>query len=200
MLGDRMTILILVMVLWFAVVSLPEIGVVKASKPSVPDFTAKAVADTLEVTIKNQPITSENVSLYYMLRFKDNSSNYKWNYSPEYFVLPSTYGGYHEASDSDYTIILLSLDGYNFPSEKIDVQVIALVGTQNYKQDYIYGFSGESSRSWGEQTINIGENLPSLAIFQFLFSSWFAIIVVVVVVAVMVVAVIYKRKLRPQSN
>jgi len=40
------------------------------SKPSAPDFTAKIVGDTIEVTIKNQPLTSyENgsyPSLYYM--------------------------------------------------------------------------------------------------------------------------------------
>ena len=167
------------------------------SKPSVPDFTAKAFATTIEVTVKNQPLTSyENgsyPSLYYGFRFKDHNEKIGfWDYDPIYFVLPSTYGGYYNASDSDFTEVSLSLEGYHFPSGQIDIQAFALVGNQyptNMQNGTVYGFEGEISGWSNTQTLTIDENLP----------SWLAI-VVAVVVAVMVVAVIYKRKLRPQTN
>ena len=76
------------------------------SKPSSPDFTAKVVANYIEVTFKNQPLTTyENgsyPSLYYMFRFKDHDVMIGfWDYDPPYFVGSSTYGGYYKASDSD---------------------------------------------------------------------------------------------------
>src|SRR5665648_370788 len=94
-------------------------------KPAVQEFTAKVVDSNLEVTIKNQPVTPyENgsyPSLYYMFRFKDNNTMIgHWDYDPMYFVLPSTYGGYHKASDSDFTTVSLSLEGKQFPSGQID--------------------------------------------------------------------------------
>lgn len=133
------------------------------SKPSAPDFTAKIIADTIEVTIKNQPLTSyENgsyPSLYYMFRFKDhNTEEGFWDYDPVYFVLPSTYGGYYKASDSDSTEVSLSLEGHHFPSGQIDIQAIALAGNQyptNMQNGTVYGFDGVTS-SWSNyQTLTI---------------------------------------------
>jgi len=133
------------------------------SKPSSPDFTAKIVGDTIEVTIKNQPITPyENdsyPSLYYMFRFKDHYTEEGfWYYDPVYFVLPSTYGGYHKASDSDSTVITLSLERHQFPSGQIDIQAIALAGNQyptNMQNGTVYGFDGITS-SWSNyQTLTI---------------------------------------------
>jgi hypothetical protein len=149
----------LVMINFVFAQSIPE--------PSVPEFSAKAVATTIEVTIKNQLLTAyENGSypnLYYMFRFKDhNASNGFWYTDPIYFVLPSTYGGYYEASDSDFTAISLSLKGYYFPSGQIDIQAMALVGTQyptNMQNGTVYGFEGVISGWSNAQTLAIGENL-----------------------------------------
>jgi hypothetical protein len=135
-------------------------------KPSVPEFTAKIVANTLEVTIKNQPLSPyENgsyPSLYYMFKYKDHNERIGFEYyDPVYFVLPSTYGGYYKASDSDFTVISLSLDGRDFPSGQIDVQVIALVGNQyptDMQSGTVYGFEGVVG-SWSDiQTVTFEEN------------------------------------------
>jgi hypothetical protein len=119
-------------------------------RPSVPEFTAKVVDTILEVTIKNQPLTPfENgsyPSLYYMFRFKDNNTKIGyWDYDPMYYVLPSTYGGYHKASDSDFTTVSLSLDNYQYPSGQIDIQVMALIGNQyptKEQNSTVYAFEG----------------------------------------------------------
>ena len=138
-------------------------------KPSVPDFTVKAGATAIEVTIKNQPLSSyENgsyPSLYYGFRFKDpNATIGFWDYDPIFFVGPSTYGGYYEASDSDFTVVLLSLEGYDFPSGQVGIQAIALVGNQ-YQTDIqngtVYGFDGVMSGWSSTQTITIGESQTS---------------------------------------
>ena len=135
-------------------------------KPSAPEFTAKAVANTLEVTIKNQPIPPyENGSypnLCYMFRFKDHNERVGfWDYDPVYFVLPSTYGGYHEASDSEYTVVILSLEGRHYPSGQIDIQVIAHFGNQ-YPTDIenggVYAFEGVVGSWSDEQTFALKEN------------------------------------------
>ena len=161
-------------------------------KPSVPEFSAKVVDNTLEVTIKNQPLTPyENgsyPSLYYMFNYKDQNER-DFYYDPVYFVLPSTYGGYYKASDSDFTIVSLSLEGRHFPSEQIDVRVIALVGNQ-YPTDMqggrVYGFDGVVG-SWSDiQTITFEENA---AIPEFL--SW--IILPLVLIATFSVIVVRKR-------
>ncbi len=164
------------------------------SEPSVPDFTAKAFASTIEVTIKNQPLTSyENGSypnLYYMFRFKDHyTEEGYWDYDPPYYVLPSTYGGYHEASDSEFTVVSLSLEGHTFPSGQIDIQAIALVGNQyptNIQNGTVYAFEGVTS-SWSNyQTLNINENLS--------FSTELIAIVVAIVAAGIVVSLGYFKK------
>lgn len=155
------------------------------SKPSVPDFTTKVVANTIEVTIKNQPVASyENgsyPSLYYMFRFKDhNAKEGFWDYDPQYFVLPSTYGGYHEASNSEFTAVSLSIKDHHFPSGQIDIQAMALVGNQfptDLQNSTVYGFEGVTS-SWSNyQTLTIGEN-PSI---------WLGIALIVIVVVLGVI-------------
>ena len=135
--------------------------------PSVPEFTVKAVDSAIEVTIRNQPLDSyENGScLYYGFKFKDfNARVGFWEYDPSFFVGPSTYGGYYKASDSDFSVVLLSLEGYDFPSGQVDIQAIALVGNQ-YQTDIqngtVYGFDGLMS-GWSEtQTITMGESQTS---------------------------------------
>jgi hypothetical protein len=164
------------------------------SEPYVPDFTAKAFATTLEVTIKNQPLTPyENgsyPSLYYMFRFKDhNESIGFWDYDPPYFVLPSTYGGYYKASDSELTVVSLSLENYNFPSGHIDIQALALVGNQyptNMQNGTVYGFDGVISGWSSTQTLTISQNPPS--------STELIVIVVAIVAAVIVVLLGYFKK------
>jgi len=169
------------------------------SKPSSPDFTAKIVGDTIEVTIKNQPLTPyENGSypnLYYMFRFKDHDTEEGfWDYDPVYFVLPSTYGGYYKASDSDFTVASLSLEGHHFPSGQIDIQAIALAGNQyptNMQNGTVYGFEGEIGGWSNYQTLTISENVPY---------STELVIVVVVAVAVAVLGVTYRRKLNTPKS
>jgi hypothetical protein len=122
-------------------------------KPSVPEFTAKADATAIEAIIKNQPLSSyENgsyPSLYYGFRFKDpNATIGFWEYDPIFFVCPSTYGGYYKASDSEFTAVSLSLEGYHFSSGQIYIQAIALVGNQyptDMQNGTVYGFEGEIS-------------------------------------------------------
>jgi hypothetical protein len=164
------------------------------SEPSVPDFTIKAVDTTIEVTIKNQQLTSyENgsyPSLYYGFRFKDHNERIGfWDYDPPYFVLPSTYGGYYKAADSDFTVVSLSLERYNFPSGHIDIQALALVGNQyptTMQNGTVYGFKGVISGWSNTQTLTIGENLSS--------STELIVIVVVIVAAVIVVLLSYFKK------
>lgn len=132
-------------------------------KPSVPEFTVKAGATAIEVTIKNQPLSSyENgsyPSLYYGFRFKDSNATIGfWDYDPIFFVGPSTYGGYYKASDSEFTVVSLSLGGYHFSSGQIDIQAIALVGNQyptDMQNGTVYGFEGEMSGWSNTQTLII---------------------------------------------
>ena len=168
--------------------------------PSIPEFTLKAVATTIEVTIKNQPLTSyENgsyPSLYYMFRFKDHNAGIGfWDYDPVFFVLPSTYGGYYKASDSDFTTVSLSLEGYHFPSG-IDIQAIALVGNQyptNMQNGTVFGFEGVISGWSNTQTLTITENLPSSGLSAFQTEIVIAI-VLAVVAAVLVGLLVYFKK------
>ena len=170
-------------------------------KPSVPEFTAKVVDNTLEVTIKNQPLTTyENgtyQSLYYMFKYKDHNERVGFEYyDPVYFVLPSTYGGYYKASDSDFTVVSLSLEGRQFPSEQIDVQVIALVGNQ-YPTDLqggsVYGFEGVVG-NWSDiQTVTFEENadIPE-------FPSWTILIAGLSVV--LILSIIFLQRIKKKRK
>jgi hypothetical protein len=157
-----------ILTLLFSVLVLAvHFGTVRAEisipKPSVPEFTAKANATAIEVTIKNQPLSSyENgsyPSLYYGFRFKDSNATIGfWDYDPIFFVGPSTYGGYYKASDSEFTVVSLSLGGYHFSSGQIDIQAIALVGNQyptDMQNGTVYGFEGEMSGWSNTQTLII---------------------------------------------
>jgi hypothetical protein len=138
------------------------------SKPSVPEFTVRIVASSLEVTIKNQPITayvdtnSSNPSLYYGFRFKDHNDTFpNWNYSPIYYVGISSYGTYYKASTSDYTIVSFPAGSYPLTgiidSGQVDLQVIALIGNEvptNYENGTVYGFDGVESVWSSIQTID----------------------------------------------
>jgi len=112
-------------------------------------------------------------------------------------VLPSTYGGYYKAFDSDSTVVSLSLEGHHFPSGQIDIQAIALAGNQyptNMQNGTVYGFDGVTS-SWSNyQTLTINENLPSSneqSVFQ---TSIRIAIIVAVVAAVIVGLLVYFKK------
>ena len=150
-------------------------------RPSVPEFTARLTASSLEVTIKNQPLTRfddinvSNPSLYYGFRFKDpNSVPNNWEYVPIYFVGTSSYGTYYEASGSDYTIVSFSLDDYPFDginhhtgiskNGPIDIQVMALIGIEiptTEQNGTVYRFDGETSDWSNTQTITIPESNTS---------------------------------------
>ncbi len=131
-------------------------------RPAVPEFTAKVVDTNLEVTIKNQPLTPyENGSypnLYYMFRIQDHNLGHpNWMIEPNYFVGFISYGEYYKASNSEFTLVSLS---YNFPSDQIDIQTMALVGNQVPYTDpavheILYKFDGENSDWSNTQTITI---------------------------------------------
>jgi len=138
-------------------------------RPAVPEFNAKVVDTNLEVTIKNQPLLPyENGSypnLYYMFRFRDNNTMIgQWYYDPIYYVLPYTYGGYYKASDSDFTTVSLSLEGKQFPSGLIGIQVTALFGNQyqtSIENGAVYAFEGHYSGWSNTQTITVPSNYIS---------------------------------------
>jgi hypothetical protein len=137
-------------------------------RPSAPEYNVKVNLSSLEMTIKNQPITtyvdanSSNPSLYYMFRFKDHENFQDWNYAPMYYVLPSTYGTYYKASTSDYTTLSFPIGTYPLTgilnSGQVDVQVMALIGNEvptNYENETVYGFNGITSVWSNIQTITI---------------------------------------------
>lgn len=151
------------------------------NRPSVPEFTARLTASSLEVTIKNQPLTGfddinvSNPSLYYGFRFKDpNNVPNNWEYVPIYFVGTSSYGTYYEASGSDYTIVSFSLDNYPFDginhhtgiskSGPIDMQVMALIGIEvptDQQGGKVYRFDGVTSDWSITQTLTISDESVS---------------------------------------
>ncbi len=143
--------------------------------PSSPEFTAKFVASSIEVTIKNQPISAyvetngKSPSLYYSFRFKDNNATIPdWNYAPVFYVGISSYGTYYKASGSDYNAVSFPLGNYPLTSilnsGRIDLQVMALIGNEvptNYENGGIYGFDGSESIWSVTQTITIPNNSSS---------------------------------------
>ena len=156
-------------------------------KPSVPEFTVRQVNNwydvpttysvdkytgetithagyrvdnkSIEITVKNQPFTSDGsgVKLYYAVRYKGHYEEDWWNFF--------TIENYPVQSVSEYTVILLPLDRFNFPVRaEVDFQVQALMGTVKLVEARLWGgfnyyeFDGESS-VWSEtQTLLIGEN------------------------------------------
>ena len=186
------------------ILSLTIVNVAHTSmpKPSTPEFTAVVVANSIQVTIKNKPLTPyENGSspgLYYMFRFKDhNTEEGFWDYDPVYFVLPSTYGGYYGASDSELTVISLSLEGHHFPSGQIDLQAITLVGNQyptDIQNGTVYGFDGVTGSWSNTQTLIFNDDL-----FPLTESSFFQIAIGIGILAIFVVGfgvLVYFKKYR----
>ncbi len=153
----------------FAVLLATPVSAQSTPRPSASEFTLKATGSALEVTVKNQPVSAyENgstPSLYYMFRFKDHNARVgDWNYDPNFYVLPSTYGGYYRASNADSTNVSLSLENYRFPSGQIDIQAIALVGRQyptNYENGRVYGFEGVIGDWSNMQTITVAASSVS---------------------------------------
>jgi hypothetical protein len=136
-------------------------------RPSVPESTVIVNASSLEVTIKNQPITAYIDANGF--RFKDHEDIMDWNYAPLYYVLPSTYGTYYKASTSDYTIVSFTVGNYPLKgilaSGHVDMQVIALIGRElptNIENGTVYTFDGLTS-DWSITqtiTINASSNTP----------------------------------------
>ena len=167
----------LLLILILAVSSLimaSAFGQTPTPTPSVPEFTVRIVASSLEVTIKNQPITAyvttngSNPSLYYSFRFKDHENIQDWNYAPIYYVGSSSYGTYYKASTSDYTVVSFPLGSYPLTgilgSGQVDLQVMALIGNEvptNYENGTVYGFDGAESNWSTTQTITILNNSAS---------------------------------------
>jgi hypothetical protein len=120
---------------------------------------------TIDISIKNQPFASYNVSgnytsLFYNIRFKGH-------YEDEWQTYPmDPLDGYINASHSDYTIV--SLPYWRTASipvgGQVDVQVQALIGYDNQVEGYAGGwktvfhhFTGEASDWSNTQTITISE-------------------------------------------
>jgi hypothetical protein len=145
-------------------------------KPSIPEFTVRMVESSLEITIKNQPITafvnenSSNPSLYYGFRFKDHNATIPdWYDSPIwYFFGYSSYGTYYKASSSDYTVVSFPLGNYPLKyvlnSGRIDLQVMALIGNEvpsNAQNGTVYVFDGVMGVWSNTQTVAIPETSTS---------------------------------------
>ena len=186
----------------------PEFPDGASNMPTVPEFTVAIVASSLEVTIRNQPVTAfvdsngSSPSLYYGFRFKDHENFQDWNYDPLYYVLPSTYGTYYEASNFDYTVVSFTFESYPLTgilgSGKVDVQVMALIGNEfptNYENGTVYGFDGVTSVWSSTQTIAIDGNT---SINQVPFSTLIIVAVIITVVIVFSIGVIvyFKRHKR----
>ena len=141
-------------------------------------------------------------SLYYMFRYKDNNTRIgHWDYDPMYYVLPSTYGGYYKASDSEFTIVSLSLEGHQFPSRQIDIQAAALIGKQyptSIQNGTVYGFEGKYSDWSNTQTITIAASLNSptpmpTPITTGNLALTLTISVIVVIIALAIIQLLYRR-------
>jgi len=164
-------------------------------KPSTPKFTIKLVDYSYYIppTYSVDPYTGENVTitegrqidkrsievnitnqfarpiygqLYYQIRLKGHYED-KWTYAPE-----QRYYGYHIASDTEYTIVLLNRAKYDLESRraesKIDFQVQRLLGNEEvittitqFGEGHLYEFTGEAD-DWSEiQTITIPSSIPT---------------------------------------
>jgi hypothetical protein len=170
--------------------SLAMVGSVSAqsvTKPSVPEFTVRQVNNwydvpttystdpytgdkitlpgyrvdnkSIEITVKNQPFTSDGsgVKLYYAVRYKGHYEEDWWNF----FSLDR----YPVQSVSEYTVISLPLDRFDFPVRaEVDFQVQALMGTVTLVEARLWGvpnyyeFEGQTSEWSSTQTLTITEN------------------------------------------
>jgi hypothetical protein len=176
-------------------------------RPSAPEFTAKVNASSLEVTIKNQPIIAymdangSIPSLYYGFRFKDHANFHSWgNYAPLYYVLPSTYGTYYKASNSDYTLVSFTVGNYPLEgilaSGQVDMQVITKIGNElptNIENGTVYTFDGVTSDWSNTQTITIPASLsspsPSPTVPEF---SWLGILPLII--SLFSIAILFRHR------
>ncbi len=185
--------------------------------PSPPEFNTKVVASSIEVTIKNQPITAyvntngSNPSLHYGFRLKDHEKIQDWNYAPIFYVGISSYGTYYKASNSDYTVVSFPLGSYPLTgilgSGQVDLQVMALVGNEvptNYENGTVYGFYGATS-VWSNThtiaipvssspTVNTGQHTPQ--------GEPLTVLVVALLVAAVIIAsiILYRNHQKPQVS
>jgi hypothetical protein len=114
---------------------------------------------SIEITVKNQPITSDGsgTKIYYNVCYK---GHYEENWR-NFFTIDN----YPVQSVSEYTVISLPRDHFDFPVRaEVDFQVQALIGTVKLVEARLWGgfnyyeFDGETSR-WSEtQTLLIGES------------------------------------------
>ena len=143
---------------------------------------------TIEFTIKNQPFTSYRdasgnyTSLYYNIEFKGHYND-EWSYhpyDPDDGYTTGSYSDTYNASDSDYTIIVVRMSsagvgrmnlGGISDGDQVDFQMQTLIGHLDKiytgssgfswvggDSDHYYVFTGETS-GWSEtQTLTIGEN------------------------------------------
>ncbi len=142
-------------------------------------------------TIKNQPFTSYKdasgnyTSLYYNVRFKGHYED-KWSYfpyDPADGYATGSYSDTYNASDSDYTIILVRMKVVTtgrmrltgIPAGgQVDFQMQALIGHLDKiytgstgfawfgdEMDHYYVFTGETSDWSDTQTLTIGESQTS---------------------------------------
>jgi hypothetical protein len=136
---------------------------------------------TIDVTIKNQPFTSQRdangnyTRLYYNFRFKGHYAD-NWTYSPTFSTPALKYYPYYAASTSDYTVVSFILGSFEFGNVPeggmVDFQVEALIGSDNqilgsytpWGQGYYFEFSGESSGWSNTQIITITSTPPQTPI------------------------------------
>ena len=133
------------------------------TKPATPTFTIEEVSQkTFSLKIKNQPLMQPSdgstIYLYHQARVKyPYDSDDKWSLVKSYSGTFSSYydSTYFTQSDSQYTMLYVG----SGLSEKIDIQVRAVVGTLAYDESGIQfsGVEGDWSRT---QTLN--SNQPTL--------------------------------------
>ena len=210
------TIIVTIIIVTSSLLLSPLANAQTIPRPAVPEFTARLTTSSLEVTIKNQPLTGfgdinvSNPHLYYGFRFKDpNSTLGGWNYAPIFFVGISSYGTYYEASASDYTIISFPIDDYPFEGENhhtgisksgpIDMQVIALIGIEfptDHQGGRVYGFDGVTSDWSNTQAITIPASSSSPTPTSTIIGNStiaLAISIMVVILALVISLMLYGR-------
>ena len=142
---------------------------------------------SIEFTIKNQPFTvyadssGNQIGLYYNFRHK-GAYETEWSYYPfaPNGITTSRYGGMFggenpgsplqlAASDSQYTVVSISLRDLSLEDVAVDgqveFQVQAIAGymeaTDYMLAGYVYDFTGESSGWSSTQTISALESTPN---------------------------------------
>ncbi len=193
---NRVFAMLLLLIAVASLIAAPAV-IAETQKPAVPEFTVKLVDSSydvpaytstdpytgqtltnpaqhvdnrsLEFTIKNQPFTPYQdtesgftIKLYYNIRMKGH-------FGGDWYTLYTADNPHPVQSTSQYTTILLPLEGVPFSSlssnssSEVDFQVEAMIGyfsrTTGFASWY---FAGEESCWSGTQTLNISpENSPA---------------------------------------